>query len=293
MKIYDCFMYFDEDMLLDIRLNILNKYVDKFVIIESKFLHSGREKKLNFNINNFSNFKNKIVYLVVDQPPKGIEIIKSDDTVEVSNKKILDNSLKRENTQRNRLLEGIKEANDEDLIISSDLDEIPDLKNFKHKSKISLFLQEVFYYKFNLKQPDMTWVGTRACKKKDLISFQWLRNIKSRKYPFWRLDCFFSKKKYHNINFIKSGGWHLTSMKDPKQIHFKLSNFMHHLEFEYSGLSVLDMEKMVAEKKILYDHNADQKEQKYQGRQKLIKCDDNLLPEYIVRNKKKYIKWFD
>jgi beta-1,4-mannosyl-glycoprotein beta-1,4-N-acetylglucosaminyltransferase len=91
MKIYDCFMYFDEDMLLDIRLNILNKYVDKFVIIESKFLHSGREKKLNFNINNFSNFKDKIVYLVVEQPPEGIEIIKDDDTVEVSNKKILDN----------------------------------------------------------------------------------------------------------------------------------------------------------------------------------------------------------
>ena len=147
MKIYDCFMYFDEDMLLDIRLNILNKYVDKFVIIESKFLHSGREKKLNFNINNFSNFKNKIVYLVMDQPPKGIEIIKSDDTVEVSNKKILDNSLKRENTQRNRLLEGVEEANDEDLIISSDLDEIPDLKNFKHKSKIKV---SAFYnYNFN------------------------------------------------------------------------------------------------------------------------------------------------
>jgi beta-1,4-mannosyl-glycoprotein beta-1,4-N-acetylglucosaminyltransferase len=293
MKIYDCFMYFDEDMLLEIRLNILNKYVDKFVVIESKFLHSGKEKKLNFNINNFSSFKDKIIYLVVDQPPDGIEDINDTDSIDTSNKKKLDNSLKRENTQRNKLINGIKEANDEDLIISSDLDEIPNLKNFKHNSKISIFLQEVFYYKFNLKQPDMTWYGTRICKKKDLISFQWLRNIKSKKYPLWRLDCFFSKKKYHNIDFIKNGGWHFTSIKDPKKIHFKLSNFMHHLEFEESGLSLLDMEKMVAEKKILYDHNVDKKEKKYQGRQELIKFDEKLLPEYIIENKKKYINWFD
>ena len=293
MKIYDCFMYFDEDMLLDIRLNILTKYVDKFIIIESKFLHSGKEKKLNFNINNFSKFRDKIIYLVMDQLPPGIEEIKEEDNIDVSNKKKLDNSLKRENAQRNKLLQGVLTAHDEDLIISSDLDEIPNLSNFKHQAKISIFLQDVFYYKFNLKQPDMIWYGTRACKKKDLISFQWLRNIKSKKYPFWRLDSIFSKKKYQNINFIKDGGWHFTSIKDPEKIHFKLSNFLHHLEFEESGLSVTDMKKMISEKKTLYDHRADKKNKKFDSSQKLVKATDDVLPKYILDNKKKYLRWFD
>ena len=166
MNIYDCFMYFDEDMLLDLRLNILNKYVKKFVITESTYLHSGNKKKLNFDIKNFSHFKDKIEYIVVDEPPKGIEKIQNEDTVEVKNKKILDNSLKRENNQRNMQAEGLKNANDNDLVLLSDLDEIPNLVNFKYKDKITLFIQNVFYYKFNLIQPNYKWMGTRACKKK-------------------------------------------------------------------------------------------------------------------------------
>ena len=80
-------MYFDEDLLLDIRLNILNKYVKKFIITESTFLHSGKTKKLNFDINKFTKFKDKIIYIVVDKPPIGIEEIKSSDSVFIKNKK--------------------------------------------------------------------------------------------------------------------------------------------------------------------------------------------------------------
>jgi len=69
MKLIDCFMYFDEDVVLDIRLNVLNDKVDKFVIVESKMDHSGNEKKLNFDINNFKKFKDKIEYLVADDLP--------------------------------------------------------------------------------------------------------------------------------------------------------------------------------------------------------------------------------
>ena len=78
MNIYDCFMYFDEDMLLDLRLNILNKYVKKFVITESTYLHSGNKKKLNFDINNYPKFKDKIIYLVIDEEPK--QILKKENT---------------------------------------------------------------------------------------------------------------------------------------------------------------------------------------------------------------------
>ena len=293
MNIYDCFMYFDEDLLLDLRLNVLKDHVKKFVITESTYLHSGRQKKLNFDIKKFSKFKDKITYIVVDRPPNGVEEINPSDDKLLKNKKILDNSLKRENNQRNRLFEGIKDVGDEDLILSSDLDEIPDLKNFKFKNRITLFQQNVFYYKFNLMQPNFKWMGTRACKKKHLKWFQWLRNIKSKSYPLWRLDTLFSEKRYMNVDIVSNGGWHFTSIKKPEEIYYKLSNFMHHLEFEYSGLTLSDMEKMVSEKKILYDHSAKQQANKYTGHQSLIKTNESYLPDYIRENQKKYKDWLD
>ena len=284
-------MYFDEDLLLDLRLNVLNDHVKKFVITESTFLHSGKEKKLKFDYKNFNKFKDKIIYIVVDTPPLGIQTIDKSDTTAIKNKKILDNSLKRENNQRNRLINGLDDVLEDDLILSSDLDEIPNLLNFKFKNKITLFEQKVFYYKFNLMQPNFNWMGTRACKKKQLKGFQWLRNIKSKSYPGWRLDTFFSEKRYMNIDIVKNGGWHFTSIKKPKDIFYKLSNFMHHLEFEYSGLSLKDMEKMVEEKKILYDHGVKQEDNKYTGRQSLVKINNLILPEYIRQNLNKYKDW--
>ncbi len=293
MNIYDCFMYFDEDLLLDLRLNILQKYVKKFIITESTFLHSGKTKKLNFDIKKFKKFRDKIEYIVVDKLPDGIEKINPDDNVELRNKKILDNSLKRENNQRNQLMQGLKNVSDEDLVLSSDLDEIPNFQNFKFNNRIVLFEQNVFYYKFNLMQPNFKWIGTRACRKKDLYGFQWLRNIKNRSYPFWRIDTFFSKKRYMNVGIIKNGGWHFTSIKRPKDIFYKLSNFMHHLEFEESGLTLKDMEDMVDKKKILYDHTVAQEENKYTGNLSLEKVSNKMLPEYIQENLIKYRDWID
>ena len=286
-------MYFDEDLLLDLRLNILNDHVKKFIITESTFLHSGKEKKLKFDYKNFKKFKDKITYIVVDTPPPGIQDINPDDDVLVKNKKILDNSLKRENNQRNKLIDGLSNAQEDDIILSSDLDEIPNLSNFKFRNKITLFEQNVFYYKFNLMQPNFKWMGTRACKKKHLKWFQWLRNIKSKSYPLWRLDTLFSEKRYMNVDIVNNGGWHFTSIKKPEEIYYKLSNFMHHLEFEYSGLTLSDMEKMVSEKKILYDHNAKQEDKKYTGLQSLVKADNSFLPKYILNNFEKYKDWID
>ena len=90
MNIYDCFMYFDEDMLLDLRLNVLDKYVKKFIITEATYTHSGQEKKLNFDIKNFSKFKDKIEYIVVDQlPPNLLSLNDSDNEKEKNKKKFL------------------------------------------------------------------------------------------------------------------------------------------------------------------------------------------------------------
>ena len=100
MNIYDCFQYFDEDLLLDIRLNVLNQYVKKFVITEANYTHNGAKKELNFNINNFKKFKDKINYLVIDQPPANLlEFVKNEPEREKGEKLIL-NGMARDYFQR-------------------------------------------------------------------------------------------------------------------------------------------------------------------------------------------------
>ena len=195
MKIFDCFMYFDEDLILDVRLNYLNKFVDQFVIVESLYCHNGEKRKPQFDIKKFKKFESKITYLLVDHQEKDFFSIKDTDTLnEIAGKKVM-NALKRENYQRNFLINGLIEATDEDWIIISDLDEIPNLEinNLKEcKNKMVFFKQIMIYYKLNLYLENFSWIGSKACKKSALRSPQWLRNIKDRNYPWWRLDTFFS-----------------------------------------------------------------------------------------------------
>ena len=70
MKVFDCTTYYDEELIIDLRFNMLNEHVDKFVICEAKFSHSGKEKKLNFDINKYPKFKDKIIYIVLENEPK-------------------------------------------------------------------------------------------------------------------------------------------------------------------------------------------------------------------------------
>ena len=198
MKIIDCCMFFNEDLILDLRLNELDKYVDFFVIVESAFTHSGEYKNLNFDIKKYEKFKNKIIYLKILNKPENLFKIKKSDTINQVKEKQIINALILENFQRNYISEGLKNFNDDDYILISDVDEIPNLNrvNFdKLKNKISLFKQYFFHYKFNLYLKDFFFFGSRGCFKKNLISPQWLRNIKSKKYSFFRLDTIFSKKK--------------------------------------------------------------------------------------------------
>ena len=119
--------------------------------------------------------------------------------------------------QRENLNRGLKEAEQDDLVLISDLDEIPNLTSLnlsQIKNKIIIFEQNMFYYKLNLLYEEFKWFGTKAVKKKFFISPQWLRNIKGKNYPKWRLDIFFSKKKYSNLHFVKNGGWHFTCLKN-------------------------------------------------------------------------------
>ena len=122
MKIYDCITYMNEDIVLDLRLNYLNNYVDKFIIVESRYFHNGKKKKLFFYIKKFSKFKKKIVYLVLDHEPKDIEPINSFDSAETKNSKHILNGMKRDFYQRNYIMNGLKESNDNDIILISDID---------------------------------------------------------------------------------------------------------------------------------------------------------------------------
>ena len=259
MKIFDCFLYNGENFILDIRLNILSKIIDKFVIVESKYDHQGNKKKLRLNLDNFSSFKDKIIYLVIDRFPENLT------------------NWQRENFQRNYLINGLYEADENDYIIISDIDEIPNLSRLDTliEHKYSVFEQRMFYYKFNLlNKTNPYWYGSRICKKKFLKTPQWLRDQKIKKYPFWQ----FNKIKW---NIIKNGGWHFSFLMKPNEIQKKIKSFAHD---EYNKNEFLEIENI--EKKIISGNDLFNRNQNY----KTVDLDDTF-PKYILDNKKKYNEW--
>tara|TARA_B100000686_G_C16593339_1_gene864616 strand:- start:194 stop:1072 length:879 start_codon:yes stop_codon:yes gene_type:complete len=291
-------MFFDEEMLLDLRLNVMDKYVDKFVITEATYMHNGKPKKLNFDINKFSKFKDKIIYIIVDTPPPDLfKIYQSDnDEKDTRGQKLVLNGYKRDNYQREMAQKILNNIDPDDWIIINDIDEIPNLKNIDFKkvdNKLVIFKQKIFYYKFNLLYPNIPWYGSKACKKKRFLSPQWLRNIKYKKYPLWRLDTLFSKRKYSDIFYIENGGWHFTNIKSPADIEKKLINYTHHYEFEQSGLTVDDLKKKILDKKVIYDHTVDQRKFKWGSEKTLTKIDLSNMPDYLRNNHKKYSEWLD
>ena len=296
MKKFDCTLYYDEDLILDLRLNILSKYFDKFIICESKFTHSGREKKLNFNINKFSNFKKKIEYIIHDNEPKGIikETINNKVIEKPENWRI--NSILRIASQRNKIMEALDIADDNDFIFYSDNDEIPNMKNFEtlsNSSKILIFQQKLFYFKFNLLCDRIFWYGTRAVRKKNLLNFEWLRQIKPKKYKFYRIDTIFKKDKYINIKIIKDGGWHFTRILTPEEIHQKELDAEHHDEYRASNKNPEKIRDLIKRRVIDHDHLSDSKESKYNKEFPLKIYNISNLPNYILENKNKYSEYLD
>ena len=272
MKIYDCFSYWDEDLLLDIRLNILNEYVDYFVIVEGNKTWQNNYKKLRFDIKKFEKFKDKIIYIPVEDMPGG------------------ENPWIRENFQRNCITRGLVDAKLEDLIIISDADEIPDLKNIKEyliNKRYAVFKQKGFYYKLNMQNITLPyWYGSRICKKKYLKSPQWLRNLKFKKRPFWRLD------KYRLNNIIENGGWHFCNLKIPKDLLYKYKNMAETKDiFVWEGsvdgkidpkyLSVEQIENSIKEGRNLAGKN------EYFQKIEI----DNSYPKYILQNLVKLKEW--
>tara|TARA_B100000989_G_scaffold240297_2_gene187179 strand:- start:6119 stop:6934 length:816 start_codon:yes stop_codon:yes gene_type:complete len=268
MKIFDCFSYLDEDLLLELRLNILNKYIDYFVIVEGNKTWQNNSKKLKFNINKFQKFKDKIIYIPVEDMPDG------------------DNPYLRENFQRNCILRGLTNAASNDFIIISDLDEIPNLKKldkFDISMRYAAFKQLHFYYKFNLQsQKNKYWYGSRICVKKYLKSPQWLRDLKFKKRPIWRID----KLRLNNI--FENGGWHFCNLKTANDLLYKYKNlcetndpynFNEKINEKY--LNINEIENRV---KLGLD---------IIGRDEIYKVKElnEEFPEYLLKNLSKYKDW--
>ena len=259
MKIYDCFMFNNEDLILKIRLNYLYKHIHKFIIVESKFDHQGNLKSNFFNIKKYKKFKNKIEYLFVDKFPNNI------------------NNWQRENFQRNYIENAIKNADDDDYIMISDVDEVPNIKKFKKifNNKYTIFEQKNFFYKLNLANKTIPkWYGSRVCKKKYLKSPQWLRNQKVKNFSIFK----FYKIRW---NIIKDGGWHFSFLMKPKEIQKKIKSFAH---------SEFNKEKFTNLNKIIYrvKNKIDifDRKQLYET----VKL-DNDFPKYIKENLKEFKDW--
>ena len=268
MKIYDCFSYWDEDLLLDVRLNIMSKFVDYFVIVEGNKTWQNNSKKLRFDVNKFKKFKDKIIYVPVEDMPGG------------------DNPYERENFQRNCISRGIKDAEDIDLILISDLDEIPNpflIKGFDIRKRYAVFEQKLYYYKFNLQSISQPfWYGSRICVKKFLKSPQWLRNLKFRKRPWWRID----KLRLNHI--LENGGWHFCNLKDSDELLYKYKNmcetndpyiFKEKIEPKY--LDIKQIEKSIKSGVDLIGRG---------HRYKKVEIDENY-PKYIFENYNKFKDW--
>ena len=266
MAIYDCIQFFNEENILDLRLNILDKFIDFFVIVESTTDHQGNKKKLNFKLENFNKFKKKIIYIAVE------------DTEEIIKKSHIGQNSLVERHQRNSIMKGLKKSNDNDLIIISDVDEIPDLSklNIFNKKNYAVFSQKKFDYKLNLlNETEGDWHGSKVCLKKNLRSPQWLRDLKFKKYPFWRID------KTKNIQIIENGGWHFSYLQSPEKIIKKIMSFSHGERNKPEFANLKNIEEKIKNQQNIFDLGFSYK-----------KVDlDNTFPKYIIENKEKFKKW--
>ena len=263
-KIIDCITFFNENFIFDLRYKILEKFVDQFVVCESRYDHKGKEKKLNFKIQKYN--KKKINYIVLEKKFP-----------------IINNTWQNQAFQRDHMLKALNYLDENDYIFFSDPDEIIKpkfLHDFNLKKKYGIFLQKCFNFKFNLFNPYETpWEGTRVCKKKNLKSIDFMRQKVKKKnltYNFFRFD------KEKSIELFEEGGWHFNNIMKPEDISLKLKTFAHS-EFGDEKFSNIEVIKNKIDKKIdLFERG-----HKYEA----VKLDSSF-PSELLSNKDMYKEYF-
>jgi len=252
MKIIDCFLFSNELDILEIRLNELNDKVDKFLICESKETFAGNSKELIYekNKNRFYQFNEKIIHIIVDKFPQNIS------------------AENREYFNRNYILNGIPNSfTDEDIIIFSDVDEIPKINNLNKSLDLSVFRQDMYYFNFNTKfiEPNdhANWHGSIAFKAKFKSQVN-LQNLRFNRY---------------NINtVVQDGGWHFSYFSNPQNVINKIKNGGHTEMFDLSLNENIIAERIEKRIDVL-------------GRTGyILKGIENNkdLPKYVLDNKEKY-----
>jgi beta-1,4-mannosyl-glycoprotein beta-1,4-N-acetylglucosaminyltransferase len=209
--VYDCFTLRDELDMLELRLSILDKVVDKFVICEANKTFTNHSKNYNYleNLDRFKQWHDKIIYLPIELEDDGLDFTTKDTTYTPTSA-----AWQFEYQQRSALIYGLNEIEDNDLILMGDVDEIPNPKDIKNSLDLTIFVMDFYYYFINNKSmgpQDKQWLGTAAIKGKylsKLNSLQELRNIR------------------HTLNPIKSG-WHLSYMGGKEMIKEKIKTISH------------------------------------------------------------------
>lgn len=267
IKVYDVFYFFNELDLLEIRLNILDNYVDYFVIIESTESFSGLPHTLCYkeNIERFTKWKDKIIYYVVDDFPEDKELLSLAENN--SNVGSGEHYWVREFYQKESAKKALNNLNDTDIVFISDCDEIWNPLQLKQltdftKSEIIRPKQLSYYYYLNNRCSEINgWTGTIVTKYK-VIQDGCINDIRTR-----------NKTKFTEVD---NGGWHFGFMGGVKGAMKKLTEWQHP---EYMSW-ISEIEERVKK-------NID-----YRGRKYKYWTDESDLPEYLLKNKEKYKELF-
>lgn len=276
--IFDCFTFFNELDLLEIRLHTLKDVVDKFVIAEATRTHTGKPKELVFDKNRsrFAEFKDKIVHVVVDNLLPEEEVLKDSYSLPWVN----------ENRQRNALIKGLSNVDDDDVIIVSDVDEIPRPESIAEavplakKGEVVRFEQGIFAYYLNFRdyRNPYWYLGSIALSWNTFHTSVLLDAVKSDRFTV-QSEC--QGRVIQKVRFLKPtvllrrSGWHMTYMGGVKKIQEKITAFSH-------------QEAMVALDKV--ESRLQRGENVLCGRRDnfAVRMTEATFPPYVIANKDRF-----
>jgi beta-1,4-mannosyl-glycoprotein beta-1,4-N-acetylglucosaminyltransferase len=295
MKIYDGFLFFNELDLLEIRLNVLNDIVDKFILVESSVTHSGLSKPFYFEENKqrFSKFLDKIIHIKVTNTPNNFVTIPLEFTDDYEGRifkqiwedikintafdRISQPNYGRDFYQKECIKLGMSECNDDDIIICSDLDEIP---NPEILSRLNEFYEDSLFY---------TFIQTHYCYYLNLLHYSYSNNLVFNRSitSDWYGSRMGSYKNIKNLslntlrsqenNSIANGGWHFSYMGGLEKVTAKLLA---------TSAQELNNDKILSSLKENFNNNQDII---YREGSSLIQVNiDDNFPDYLVNNINNY-----
>lgn len=264
MKVFDCFTFFNEFELLEIRLHELSPFVSKFVLVESKETFTGNRKPLWFT-------EELHKYKWSDREEGAPEIILSVSSPAPNPK----NAWDREAHQRNSILDVLRhmKAEEDDLILLSDVDEIPRGQNFeelwkrRHRKKVFMqFWQDPYFFFMNLRGPRI-WPGTV------IITMKSLAEVYGNNLHALRLN-----RRHGDV--VRNGGWHFSFMGGIEKSILKYKSYSHAPNATEEMLNPDSLGEMIR-KGVISTHSRGHVQCKWQ------KIDDTY-PKWFVENQERF-----